>query len=470
MGDLVSLAITMIILIVGGLGMARRGPFFVLILLLIAGYFAGWIKLRFNSWVGYALPDALCLILVIKSLTLLSQGKAPWPRNGVSKAIVILTAFCLLEFLNPQAPLIRSLAGFRAWLFYTFLFFSGYSMLQTRQQFYRVYTAIIILTMITGLYGLVQWRLGPEALLAVEGTSKLAQYGRIMAWKDEATGTMLFRAFSTFVAPGVFGTNMVMGLIIAVAVVIARGIPGWMRWVSVATIPIAAAGAIVTGSRTAVVIAAMGLIILLMLRRGRAVLITVLITPIAVWSGVSLTTTLFSARYATILDMKEFTDKWQVPLFNGMKIAADNPVGMGLGFTAGMPSLGSFSNNNLMVQMGNFNVDSGVGAAAAELGFAGLIIYVYLLLMVCTETMRAWLRIKDPLWRDALLAPVVMSVLFAASAVIWPMAASLPYSIYFWALLGMAFRAEKLALAPRDVVQPPVEPDLPPRWMPSSTR
>src|SRR5205085_1334894 len=124
-----------------------------------------------------------------------------------------LTAICLLELLNPEAPFLRSLAGLRSWILYAWLMFSGYEMLRSPRQIKQIYFLILSLCILTALYGLYQWHQGPAAL---KGQSEvLDQYAERMNWEEQGTGSV-FRAFSTFVQPGTFGYNMSMGLIVTI--------------------------------------------------------------------------------------------------------------------------------------------------------------------------------------------------------------------------------------------------------------
>ena len=127
--------------------------------LLAAGFMAGWMKLYLASWLGYILPDALCVLLIVAVLARRQREGLPLPYNGLTLSVLALTLFCLLELFHPDAPLIRSLAGLRSWLLYTWLMFVGYEMLQSTRQLHQTLVWTMLLAIGAGAYGLYQWKM-----------------------------------------------------------------------------------------------------------------------------------------------------------------------------------------------------------------------------------------------------------------------------------------------------------------------
>jgi hypothetical protein len=451
--------ITLLLFVLAGL--AWYGSDFVLIALLVAGYFAGWMKLRFSSWTGYALPDAFCILLLAHAFYRRVRTRLPLPRNGLTIGVLALTGYCLLEFLNPEAPLLRSLAGFRSWMLYTWLIFAGYGMLQSSRQLKQIYGVILSLSIVTALYGVYQWHAGPSALVGQNAT--LDFFAERWAWGGGGEGeTRVFRAFSTFVMPASFGTNMALGLLIALVMIGARGISRGARYLAIAGTPLMAAGLAASGSRGPLVILVLGVAVISVLRKGKKTGLVLLLAVSAAWGATSLTTSLIGLRFSTLLNVPYVNGRWMKPLQYGLTIATQHPLGMGLGYAAGMPVLGSVSSAN-SVSPNNYSpgslfhgiqttdVDSGIGIAAAELGFAGMLMFIFLLLQTAICPLRDWRRLPDGQLKDLLLAPVSFSLVFALTAVVSPMNASLPHSIYFWLLIGMTFKAPYLCSAQAEV-------------------
>ncbi len=435
----------------------------ILILLLAAGYFSGYMKIATTSALGYIIPDLLCILLFLTTFAQ-KDRLARFPRNGLGIAILLLTVFCILEFANPQAPLLRSLAGFRSWMLYTCLFFVGYQILRGPRQVAQLYTVILVLSAVTAAYGIYQWRVGPGGFVTEESTQAMKEYASRMAWQGDEGGEYIFRAWSTFVAPGVFGGNMALGFLIGLVVLTTRQTPAIVKWIAGAAMPLMAAGILASGSRSPVVVAALGTLLILMLRRGRATVPVMMTIAFACFLGITLTSSVISARYASLLDTDLLIRKWLGPLSEGVKIASENAFGMGLGFTAGMPSLGAFRNPDAMHAFDGQNIDSGIGAAAAEMGFIGMLLFIFLLSQLAGSPYRAWRRLRLGYMKDLMIAPVTFSMVFALTAVIAPMSASLPLSVYMWILIGMSLRA---LLLQREVepqrAYPETTPEISPR-------
>ena len=151
-----------------------------------------------------------------------------------------------------------------------------------------------------------------------------------------------------------------------------------------------------------------------------------------------------SERFASIFDPQTFFWKWFGPLTGGVRIAQEHPFGMGLGYTAGVPQ---FIVNPAFQGLGTTNIDSGYGAAAAELGLLGLGLFVYFAVRVGIEGFRAWKSLSPSRLRDLLLGPALFAATYPIVSVITQPQAMLPSSIYFWLLIGMLIKAPALQKA-----------------------
>ena len=305
---------------------------------------------------------------------------------------------------------------------------------------------ILVLSTVTAIYGIYQWHQGPAALLGQNAT--LDFFAERMTWGGGREGdTSVFRAFSTFVMPGSFELNMALGLIVALVLIGAKGTPRRSRHLVIAAMPLMAAGLVASGSRSPLVILVLGIAVLSVLRRGRSTGVALLLSVAAVWGAVSLTTSLVGWRYATLLDLGFVNARWLGPLRYTFTIAMHNPLGKGLGYAVGMPVLGrvasahsfsldTYATGSLSHGIQTTNVDSGLGIAAAELEFPGVLIFLMLLASLALCPFRSWQRTADAPLKDLLLAPVTMALVFVMTAAVSSLNASLPQSIYFWILIG----------------------------------
>src|SRR5437868_1675712 len=212
-------------------------------LLVTIGFFEGPLKLLGASWFAYLLPDTLAtLVLFIVFAERIAGGKPLFARSGVSLPIVLLGVWCLVETLNPESPLIRSLLGLRSWLLYLAFYFVGLYTFRSVRQLERLYGLLLTLGLLTAAYGVYQWRAGPESF-----ASWSDYYGRLAKLAWSAQSGLVFRAFSPFVAPGTFGTNMALLILLAFGVIASEAVP--LRWRAAAAVAamVMGAGIVVSG-------------------------------------------------------------------------------------------------------------------------------------------------------------------------------------------------------------------------------
>ncbi len=411
----------------------------ILWILLVGAFFLGPLKLLGVSWFSYLLPDCLAgVALFVIVWERIARRNPVFARSALTLPLVFLGAYCLLELSNPEAPLVRSLLGLRSWLLYLAFYFVGLYAFRTERQIERLYSVLLALGFVTAFYGIYQWKTGPQAF--ADWSEDYGRYARL-AWSTK--GGVVFRAFSTFVAPGTFAGNMALLMMLAFGVVASDAVP--RRWRAAAAVAFVAmaAGIAVSGSRGPVVhLALAGVLMLALLsgfrsrikataRMGMLVGIVILVVVIPVGS-------VFGERFATILDPESLFWKWYRPMTGGIAIAFTHPMGMGLGYTAGVPS---FMHDQFFRDLPTANVDSGYGAAAAELGLLGLLLFAYLAIKVGVEGLRAWRKLPPGRTKDLFVGPMLLAVTYPVVSVIAQPQATLPSSIYFWLLIGMLVRA-----------------------------
>jgi len=414
-------------------------------LLLIVGFVLGPLKLLGASWCGYALPDAIAgLVLLLVALQRLVARKPLFAASDLTLPLLFLGAYCVLEVLNPEAPPVRSLLGLRSWLLYTAFYFVGLYTFRSVRQIERLYALLLGLGFVTALYGVYQWKAGPQAFAS--WSEHYGQYARL-AWS--AQSGMVFRAFSTFVAAGTFGGNMAVLMLLAFGVTASSKTRVRWRVVAAALFAVMGAGIAASGSRGPAVLLLLAIAAAVAVASGRwsklgvalkgglmagvaLLLIGVLIGPVV------------GERYSTIFDPQAFFWKWFGPLAYGIRLAREHPFGMGLGYTAGVPQ---FISDPSIRELPTTNIDSGYGSAAAELGFIGLALFAYFALKVGIEGVRAWRRLPAGRLQDLLLGPALLAATYPIVSVIAQPQAALPSSIYFWLLIGMLIKAPTLERA-----------------------
>jgi hypothetical protein len=404
--------------------------------LLVVGFFIGPLKMVGAGWLGYALPDVLALIILmivfadraVKHLPLLVASPLTIP-------ILLVAILCVLQLANPAAPFIRSVMGLRTWLLYLAFYFVGFYGLRSSKQVERLYALLLSLGCVTAIYGLYQWRSGPEAF--ANWSDQYGHYARVM-WSAG-----MFRAFSTFLLPNTFGSNM--GILMLVAFVVAASPLLQTRWrfAAGAAFVLMGAGLGASGTRAPLVMLLFAGVVGLTLlpgipRRIRLGVIGITLSVTAMFFVLAVVGTAISPRFASLLQPDQFFWKWFEPLIFGLQIASAHPFGLGTGFTGGVPQ---FINNPVIRGLPTTTIDSGYGSAAAELGFLGFAVFVYLAVKVAVEGVRAWGRVHPGILRDLMLAPALMCCIYPILGLIGGTHAFLPESIYYWLLIGVLMKA-----------------------------
>lgn len=414
-------------------------------LLLVLGFFLGPLKMLGASWFSYLSADSLALlILLVVFGERIASRKPLFAASPVSMSLLLLAAFCVLELANPEAPFIRSALGLRSWLLYLCFFFVGLYTLRSTRQLERLYALLLALGFITAAYGIYQWRAGPQSF-----ANWSEYYGRYASLAWSASSGAVFRAFSTFVAAGTFGSNMGLLMLLSLSVVASPRIPARWRILAAATFAVMGVGIGASGSRGPIVHLLFAAAIALTLipgiwRRITVVFVTVVMAAVAVVVVAYVIGPIVSERFATIFDPQAFFWKWFGPLSEGIRIAKEHPFGMGLGYTAGVPL---FISNPVFQDLPATNLDSGYGSAAAELGLLGFGLFTYFALKVGIEGFRTWRRLPVGRLRDLLLGPALLAATYPIVSVIAQPQAALPSSIYFWLLIGMLMKAPALQRA-----------------------
>jgi hypothetical protein len=423
---------------------ATRHPFDLLVmLLLVVGFFVGPLKLLGTSWLSYVTVDGLAILIVALTFAQRVGSRRPViTASPLTIPILLIVGMCFLELANPDAPFIRSILGLRSWVLYLAFLFVGLYTLRAVEQVERLYTVLLVLGVVTASYGIYQWQVGPESFAS--WSDYYGAYARTM-W-SAAGGHEVFRAFSTFVLPNAFGSNMGLLMILALAVAASPRIRTLWRGAAAGAFALMGAGIAASGTRAPVVhlmlAAGMGLLFVSGgRRRVRIAGLAGAMVVVALLMVVFLVGPVVSDRFYTIFDPDTFFWKWFGALRFGIAIAQQHPFGAGLGYTAGVPQ---FVANAAFRGLDTTPVDSGYGAAAAELGIVGLGLFAYFAFKVGVEGYRAWNALPAGLLRDLMLGPALLAATYPLVSVIYVPQAMLPSSIYFWLLVGMLMKAPNL--------------------------
>jgi hypothetical protein len=236
-------------------------------------------------------------------------------------------------------------------------------------------------------------------------------------------------------------------IIIAVGVAASQRVTGATRLITCGTIALMACGIAVSGSRAPLVhlvlmAALIPVVIPHLALKFKTTLKCLLIAAVAaVVVARSPIAASVAERYATLLDPEHFVELWLGRVWFGVGRALENPIGVGIGFTAGLPG---FLQSDLLANLPVGSIDSGYAAAGVELGIVGLACFAYFAVSVAAACLRAWRALQPSLLKDLLLGPALWALSYPIWLIVAPPQASLPSSIFFWLLVGMLIKAPQL--------------------------
>ena len=295
-----------------------------------AGTFQGWLKDRIAGPLPYALADLLLIGAAVLWFGSLAMRHAPIRGPGAVPIVMATLIFVPVAFLlHPGTPLTIELAGLRAWVAFPVAGLIAMTTIRGRGQLDAYVRLILVLCCITALYGIWQYRQGPEAAL---GTALGHVRHGVTVFYSGAPGEREFRAFSTFTFPAPFAGMMVFGILLAAGRALALGARGITRWVPAVLIPLFFVGMTVSGTRAAVVTLGVGLLVLAWFRglsMGQVLLVPVLL--VAFHLGTLITTGSAVTRIATLADEGRLWTYVLAPVTIAARTLASDPFGLGLG-------------------------------------------------------------------------------------------------------------------------------------------
>lgn len=432
---LLLLAITTLI----GVGLAFSAWENLIAFMLVVGFFAGSIRFLYGNWTAYAIPDGLVALVLVRWVTgRIMRGQSLIPAGmPVALPFGILVAYALLEFANPEAPALRTVFGIRSLLMYTLLLFAGYDGYEHPRQIERLSVVVIVMGVLTGVYGIWQWQQGIDSLQAYGGGYSL--FVNDTYWTSPE-GEKVFRAPSTFVISTMFAGNMAIIALLAIAAIVSPVSSRVWKVFCLVGIPVMGGGIAASGSRLGPAYLAMGLLIMLgMFGKFRVMLSLMVGLPVSLWLTNEIGMMANAPRFALMLDPSTFLWKWFDPFVAGVLEGLKQPLGQGLGYVVGLPHLlleASFVDDLASDSV----VDSGYGAVGAELGLPGLLIFIWFVVRLSFSAVRGWRRLPSPS-RDLFFGPAVWAAAFLPGLFILSPYAAAPSGMYHWIFFGMLLRA-----------------------------
>jgi hypothetical protein len=411
------------------------------------GFFIAPLKMIIGGWAPYLIMDGMVIVLVMAGGVHALQRRTERPMP-ITAAYVTLALYCVMGLVNPEGLFLRGIMGLRSLLLYPALMFAGYASFTNERQLTTAYRAFIVFGTVTAAIGVWQWNAGPDAIAAWGGS--YGDFARRMVWVRGDSGVLVFRPFSTFAQPGVFGATMMLTGLIVLSELLASGIGLARRIVLGIVVAILTTGLLVSASRLSMIELILGAILMIFLTHGLArrtwlAVQGAIILYGALWGATTLAGPMFRERFQGLDTPALYLWRWLNPLMEGFRQALDHPLGRGPGYAGGIPY---FVSASWIADLGGRfvqNVDSGIGAIAAEYGFLGVILFLYFFIRVAWTSFASWRALPPSPVKDRLRAPVVFAFIgLLVTPIADMMRPAIPTAIIYWFTIGMLMKAPLL--------------------------
>jgi hypothetical protein len=409
---------------------------------IVAGTFQGYLKDRIAGLLPYALADAFFVGAAALWFGSLVVRREPIRGPGIVPALVLAAVFVpALYFLHPGSPLVLEVAGLRAWAEFPVAVLIALTIIRSPGQVRAYVGLILVLCVITALYGLYQYRAGPETALPT--TLARVRHGATVFYGLPGSPETEFRAFSTFTFPAPFAQMMVFGILLAAGVGLGEHRPRRQRLGAALLIPLFFLGITASGTRAALVTLVLGLLVIARYR-GFSVrqLLLIPVVVIALYGASLLTAGRIFDRWRTVLFQEGLLWTYvYAPISIAARTLDEAPFGMGLGRSGvGVPYTIVQSYRPGFIR----GSDGDIGRAAVEMGVFGVLLLIVLVVSLLPYAVRAIRQLRGSAVEDAALGVGALIVATGILLLIGSPLSSVPHATIWWFLLGALLKLQIL--------------------------
>lgn len=412
---------------------------------IVAGTFQGYLKDRIAGPLPYAIAEIFFVGAVMLWFATLAVRHEPIRGPDVIPATILIMVLApTIYLLDPGTPLLIKLAGLRGWSAFPVACLVALTIVKSPGQLRAYVGLILVLCAMTAVYGIFQYRAGPESVLGISALARIRKGGMLTYGLG---GRVEFRAVSTFTLPATFAAMMVTGILLAAGIVIGTRRRMVIRAAAGALILLCFAGVVASGTRAAMIGTLLGLGIIAWYRGVKLSTLALLaVFAVATYVGVVLTAGRVLARFQTLVAEEGLVwTRMYAPLYVGLRSLLDAPFGIGLGRSGvGVPFA--------MVQgsgSGFFRgADGDIGRAAVELGVLGLVLLGLTVAVIIPRAARSVAQLRHSATADLALGIGAIILSTAIMFLIGTPLSSVPQATIWWFMLGGLFKLEVLEAAP----------------------
>jgi hypothetical protein len=407
---------------------------------IIAGTFQGWLKDRIAGPLPYLLSDGLyggAILLWFATLAVQRRPLFVLPASSrIDVVLLMLVCIPVPFFLTFATALPIQAAGLRAWSAFPIAAIMGLSITRSAGQVRAYVGVILLLCAVTGIYGILQYRAGPQVALASELSQ--VRHGETLHYLTRL-GTPSFRAFSTFTFPAPFAAMMSFGMLLAAGLVASRASSLSVRTAALVLAPLLFVAMTLSGTRATLVTLLAGLLVIGWLRGSRG------------WQLLLLAALVAALHFATVYTAGNILDRFRSlladeqlawtyvarPLRTGFAALLEHPLGQGLGRSGvGVPYTAA------MAMPPDYFVfcDGDTCRAAVELGVLGVLWLVFALVGLLPEVYRAARYLSGTELADLGLGIGALLLSSALVLLVGSPLSSTPHALIWWFLVGALLR------------------------------
>ena len=400
--------------------------------MLLIGFFHGWMKLRFRGVLTTFAFDIPLLLALAVTLSKVPRMETWVPAGRMGTALKVFVMLAVFYMVLPfGVPWVAILSAFRGWCFIPLTFLLGYHLVRSVRQVEVYFWIIILLGALTGIYGAMQT---PEEIrrLMAEDAEFAAKF--FNTFYSNSKGESRLRAFSTFVTAAAFGGTMAYAVMFAVSRFSVTGNSWKERIVLLACAAPMAYGIVLSGSRTSMVMMALGLVLTAWYRRN---ILQYMLAPAVAFVAFKVGSIYTGGdslnRFSTLVNPDEVYGRLYIVFYPMMSALIDAPFGGGLGMSGhGVPFA-------LLNQLGGFQfrgVDGDIGRLGVDMGIAGIIVFLWLLIAGALDAYRNMKELRDT---PLTIVGVPAGAMFIIAVIIMPTGSpflAIPGGALLWFFLG----------------------------------
>jgi len=412
--------------------------------LMAISYVDGFLKGLVVSAASVFAKDIVLAIGLIRWLWLgLTRQQWEALRLPVILPAILFTLYCAAQMFNTEtaSPLV-ALAGLRSWVVWIPVLLIAYDYMTTRAHIERMLVTIVVLSLVTGIYAIVQYNLGFGHLHALSpGFDFYDRFG----WGSGV------RAVSTFVNPAALGDAMSLSAILCIGAVLYTRGKAWLKPLMIGTAAICLVALATSGSRAPLLgLVVGGLGLLLLLRQPRFLFAAAVIGILAVGVLNNYAGGAFEARYnPRMLGYRTVIGRAVVPMVGSIKLALANPLGVGVatGTGVGRGQLVVGRQAIVVKRTAGGMVENEYGRALHELGFPGFVLFLWLLYAAVKMTVSSFMRVRTVESRSLIAACLAVMLSSLARLAVGSAIYLVPGGPMFWLSGAMAVRTAEIELA-----------------------